>query len=357
MGMQEITAKEVTESLKNTVNWKSPGVDGIQNFWLKKFTSLHGKLAFAYNQIIDNPDLAPLWLTEGVTYLLPKNEDTHLPKNYRPITCLPTTYKNMTSIVSNRIYDFLSSNNVMPAEQKGCVRGSYGCKDHLLLSKAVMEDSKKRKTNMRVAWIDYKKAFDSVPHSWILQVLSLYHINSSIVTFCERIMKQWKTKMMLHSEGGTIISGDVKIRRGIFQGDSLSPLLFCMCLFPLSTELNRSGFGYGLKANKQKVNHLLYMDDLKLFAKNDEELEGLLWTSKLFSDDIQMDFGLDKCAKLSIVAGRVTKKDNVLLNDLSEIQNLEVGQTYKYLGVEEGNNKDCTTMKEKVSAEYKRRVK
>ena len=62
----------------------------------------------------------------------------------------------------------------------------------------------------------------------------------------------------------------MSIMQIIFQGDSLSPLLFCMALNPLSTELNRTGYGYwvstghGRTAKRQLISHLLYMDDLKL---------------------------------------------------------------------------------------------
>jgi hypothetical protein len=61
----------------------------------------------------------------------------------------------------------LEEHNLLPAEQKGCHSGSKGCKDQLLISKAILKDCKKRRNNLNMAWIDYQKAFDSVPHSWI----------------------------------------------------------------------------------------------------------------------------------------------------------------------------------------------
>ena len=60
--------------------------------------------------------------------------------------------------------------------------------------------------------------------------------------------------------------GKVKINRGIFQGDSLSPLLFVLILIPLSIILSDAKAGYELGKAK-KVNHLLFMDDLKLYGK------------------------------------------------------------------------------------------
>ena len=90
---------------------------------------------------------------------------------------LPTTYKILTSIITERVYKHLDENDLLPKEQKGCRRGSYGCKDQLLINKAIIEDAKKKKKNLSTAWIDYKKAFDSVPHDWILKCLEMYKKN------------------------------------------------------------------------------------------------------------------------------------------------------------------------------------
>ena len=70
------------------------------------------------------------------------------------------------------------------------------------------------------------------------------------------------------------MSDIINIKRGILQGDSLSPLLICISLIPLSLELNFSGYGY--KIGTEQVTHLFYMDDLKPYAKDDSELEGFL---------------------------------------------------------------------------------
>ena len=53
-------------------------------------------------------------------------------------------------------------------EQKGCKRGTRGTKDQLLIGKMVLKDWKRRHTNPSMAWIDYRKAHDLVPHSWVM---------------------------------------------------------------------------------------------------------------------------------------------------------------------------------------------
>ena len=73
---------------------------------------------------------------------------------------------------------------------------------------------------------------------------------------------KWKTNLHLNYSEGSIICENLDINSGILQGESLSPLLFCLALTPLSYELNDIGYGY--KIGKVKINHLFYMDDLKL---------------------------------------------------------------------------------------------
>ena len=84
------------------------------------------------------------------------------------------------------------------------------------------------------SWVDYKKAFDSAPHSWILRCLQMYKIHTVLITFIVESMSQWKTNMTLVNKEGVLGTGPIRIERGIFQGDALSPLLFTMSLNPLS---------------------------------------------------------------------------------------------------------------------------
>ena len=101
-------------------------------------------------------------------------------------------------------------------------------------------------------------------------------------------MRKWKTNLYLNHAQGSTVCENINIKCGIFQVESLSPLLFCLALATLSYELNNTGYGYNIY--EEKINHLFSMDDLKLYGKNDYELEGLLRTVKKLSDDIGMTF-------------------------------------------------------------------
>jgi Ni,Fe-hydrogenase I large subunit len=77
----------------------------------------------------------------------------------------------------------------LPAEQKGNHSWRRGCKDQLLISKATFEDSKKRKKNLSIAWIDYRKALDSVPHSWIEKSTELLGWTTKVLTFANHQLR------------------------------------------------------------------------------------------------------------------------------------------------------------------------
>ena len=347
---EDICVEELKGTLKKSHNWKSPGKDRIPNFWLNSLTSVHQPLVNSLNDIMKHPNKMPPWLSDGMTYLTPKTKETDNPKNYRPITCLTTTYKLLSALITERIHTFLNENDILPVEQKGCKKNCYGCKDQLMINKAIIETCKKKHHNLSAAWIDYRKAFDSVPHKWILKSLEIYKVSPMIRSFLQQAMTQWTTKLILTHSDGICVSERLSIDRGIFQGDSLSPLLFCLALVPISSELKSTTYGY--KIQNKTVSHLLYMDDLKLYGKNDEQLQGLVETVKRISDDIGMDFGLDKCVKVTFKRGKIVSTSNIHLDIDNIIKELDNEEMYKYLGIYEGDGIQHNRMKEKIRKEY-----
>ena len=97
--------------------------------------------------------------------------------------------------------EYIDNRNLMPQEQKGCSKGSKGCKDQLLISKVILQECQSRKKNLCMAWIDYQIAVDSVIHGWIINSLELIGINNKIIFFAKKAMSYWKTSMRLHREG------------------------------------------------------------------------------------------------------------------------------------------------------------
>ena len=107
-------------------------------------------------------------------------------------------------------------------------------------------------------------------------------------------------------------------------------------MIPLTLILRKceAGYSYG---NNVKINHLLLMDDLKLYAKNPNQLDSLVQTVRIFSKDIGIKFGIEKCAVLIIKRGKMTQSEDITLLDDTNIRSLKEGEGYKYLGVLEAD--------------------
>ena len=150
-------------------------------------------------------------------------------------------------------------------------------------------------------------------------------------------------------------SDKINVNCGIFQGEPPSPLLFCLPLIPPTNELNNSKYGYEIY--EEAINHLFHMDDLKLCAENDKELEGLVATVKQFGYYIGMAFGLDKCAKATFINVKLTATTAVELDIETTIFELDQDKTYKYLGTDGGSGIQHSKMKEKIRKECYRRAR
>jgi hypothetical protein len=134
-------------------------------------------------------------------------------------------------------------------------------------------------------------------------------------------MQKWNTTLLLKTKQEVMHSQPIQIRRGIFQGDSLSPLLFCIALIPLTNDLNRADCGYQVHGTERKISHLLYMDDLKLLGRSENDLQNEIKIVQTISKDINMNFGLEKCARICLKRGRIQSKmhiESTFENDVKE---------------------------------------
>ena len=167
-----------------------------------------------------------------------------------------------------------------------------------------------------------------IPHSWISECLEVFGAAENTKILLVNSQNKWKLE--LTSNGLSL--GNVEIRRGIFQGDSLSPLLFVLCMILLSLILREVKFHYEFGDKKTKINHLLFMDDLKLFAKSNAQNNSLVNTVYTFSEDIGMEFGIKKCGVLVLKRGKVDKAKSRGLNlPYGKLMKTITEEGYKYL--------------------------
>ena len=270
-GHEESPKTEIHIDLHKTIlsisNWKSPDHDGIHGIWFKKVTSIYGRLALEMNRCLQGAQV-PKWKTKGKNKLIQKDPSKGTaPNNFRLITCLPMMRKILTAQIREKIYYSLTSRRLFSDEQKGCRKGSSGTVELLYIDQRILNGSKTRRKNLAMARIDYKKAYDLVPQSWILHCLKMYKISHEVINFIEKTMQTWRVEL---TTGGSRLA-EIKIQRGVFQ-DELSPLLFIIAMIPLNHMLRKCTAGYKFTRSQEEINHIMYMDDIKLFAKNEKEV-------------------------------------------------------------------------------------
>ena len=235
---------------------------------------------------------------------------------------------------------------------RGAGRDPEELKDQLFVYKAILKNCLRRLTNVSMAWIDYKKAYDMVPHSWILKCLEMVGAAKNMISIISNSMVNRKTVLTL----GGMALGQVDIRKGIFQSNSLSTLLFIMIMLPLTLVLRKMRAGYKKTNGMKPINHLLFMDDLKLYGASKDQLDSLVQVVRIFSQDIKISFGLDKCAVLEMRRGRQVGSSGIELPDDQHIGEIEE-EGYKYLGILQLDQTLNTKMKGMIIWKYIRRVK
>ena len=169
---------------------------------------MHERLRLQLKECLDS-GFVPSWLTRGKTSLLQKDKSKgNVASNYRPITYLLVMGKLLTGVISNQIYAHLDQEKLLPEEQKGCRKGSRGTNDLLYIDRTVIKEVKSRNKNLAMAWIDYKKAYDMVPHSQIIECLDLFGVAENIKSLSVNSMEKWK--VMLCSGNSEL--GEVEIK-------------------------------------------------------------------------------------------------------------------------------------------------
>ena len=113
--------------------------------------------------------------------------------------------------------------------------------------------------------------------SWIMYCLKMYKISCEVIKLIENTTENWRVKL---TGGGKSLT-EVKIQRGIFQRDALSP--FIISIEPLNLLLRKCSGGYKLHESQEKINHLIYRDYNKLFVKNEKILETLIRAARIYS--------------------------------------------------------------------------
>ena len=166
--------------------------------------------------------------------------------------------------------------------------------------------------NLKPMLIDVKKAFDSIEHPYLIECIEKFNLPPWIYPFLKSTISRWKVEIRL--ENKKLLEKEIK--RGILQGDSLSPLLFVLCMDPLSPMLNFKHPKIAINARDNEEfasSHLLFIDDLKLLAENKETLEKMSEETDKFFNIVGLERNKAKLATNSNCC-----EDSAILLDINE---------------------------------------
>ena len=152
---------------------------------------------------------------------------------------------------------------MFPEEKKVSRKGTRGTRKLLYIHQHHPQGVQKEMKNGVMAWIDCKKTYDIVPQNWIMTTLKCASYPTKSLNFIEKIMKNLSVEGT--ARGKNLV--EVKIQRGVFQGEALLPLLFAIAMMPLNHILRKCTVGYNLTKSQEKIIHLMYMDDIKYLQK------------------------------------------------------------------------------------------
>ena len=93
------------------------------------------------------------------------------------------------------MYESLDKRGVFTEEQKGCKKGARGTNSLILIDKMVLKEAKRRRKNLAMCWIDYCKAYDMVPHSWIMECLTMLKIANNVQNLLHCAIPLWKVEL------------------------------------------------------------------------------------------------------------------------------------------------------------------
>lgn len=334
----KITAVEWEEQRRKIKGWKAPGRDQVYGFFWKKLDKAFEILKVLTEASLTEFDLE-IWLVEGRTVLIHKpGGDPVLAASYRPIAILNVHYKLITGALTNILLMRAREVGAISQQQRCAKKGSFGTMDCLYTDKSIIQYCRINKLDMSVVWFDYMKAFDLVPHKYIVWLLVKVGLNPNLVNFVRAVVKMWRTRFELRVEEGgrpvTLTTKLVEYKRGAFQGDLFSLIIFMLGMSPISyaleTQLPEIPIPYVGPAIK---NHLLYCDDLKVYTASEREAGVAIEIVKRGSSATGQKLGLAKCAASHMIRGKIVQGESL---EIGGVGNIEIGgDPYKYLGVKQ----------------------
>lgn len=311
--------------IKKAKPWKAPGPDGIQAYWLKRLPTVKPFILKKIKDLLSGqkPDD---WLCMGRVVSIPKKENANSPDQFRPITCTNSMYKLVTGVLCEYLKCYCDKWELIPKEQRAIRSGNWACTEAHIVDNTIRDKVKYDGQRVGLAWFDYAKAYDSISHDYLIFVLQKLGFPSQVYKCIMNIMQTWSVRYI---GKGNEISDPLRIKRGILQGDTMSPYLFCIGLIPITFIINTEFPAIEISKRFQdpiNISHAFYMDDLVVYYQTNRKSD-VIKTVDEASRVAGLLLNFTKCATLDVSG-----------SNNSDIPDIGILGTYKYLGIKVGRN-------------------
>lgn len=325
----EPTLSEVREALKKLRHNKAPGVDGIPAELLQAGgEDLEKAIHKLFVEIWKTETLPREWKV-GIICPIHKKGSKLECSNYRGITMLVVMYKAFTHIIHKRLTPL--TENLLGEYQAG-FRSNRSTTDQIFALRQILEKCWEYNIDIHQLYIDYKTAYDSVKQKEIWKTMEHFRIPPKLGRIIRATIEGTKSRCRI----GNQLSEEFEIRKGVKQGDVLSPLIFNLVLEKAIRQItiNPGGTIY----NRQ-LQMLAYADDVVLIGRRKEAIQNAFVELDRGGQPLGLQVSEEK-SKYMITGRRAPQQrdDRVQVGNKS----LERVDEYKYLGsyINENNNID-----------------
>ena len=317
-----ISMEELSRATQRLKFGKAFGFDVLCNEMIISLVETHPKIVLKlFNTTLASNEVVSDWVM-GMIVPLFKDGSKMDANNYRGITLMSCLGKLFLSILNSRLTMFATDNSLLTKSALGFVAGNRTSDAHIIIHNLVNKVCHQEGNHIYSCFVDFKKAFDSVPRDLLLKKLLKSGITGKVFNIIRHIYTTDKACVKL----GNSLSEFFQLSLGVRQGCILSPLLFNIFISDLAKKFEEMENGF--QVGEVKVNSLFWADDLVLFAKSKEELADLLKILENYCKDNEIAINTKK-TKCMIFnkGGRLMRRPFYLNNVL-----LENVRSYKYLG-------------------------
>ena len=329
-----VLSSELNYALNKLKSGKAPGPDAITSKMLKSGgKKLRSSLLMLANLIIVRHEKAPDQMNISEIIVLFKKGDLLNCSNYRPICLLSHVYKLLMFILYNRIAPEL--NRTLPANQAAYQKGRSTIEQIQTLQQTI-EKTNEFNGHGVICFIDFTKAFDSVDQTKLWHTLrSQTNVNPAYINLLASLYEYSKSR--IRTDVGT--TREIKILRGVKQGDLASAILFCIILFIILLE-TFEGLEYGIRLGGESMTDKGYADDVGLMTEKVEQMNIIL--ERLHKSAKKYGLSINITKTKVMLFGSYSAKDAVPPSVMLNGTKLEVVETFEYLGRILSNNSDDT---------------